>query len=157
MVGDRLSLPDCSGGALLDGFPRTRSQAEALDALLADAGGVVDLVIYLDVSPPVLMDRLSGRWVCRRCGRVYHTTFRPMRLSGVCDFCRGNLVRLSYDTEETQRRRIQLFFEQTEPVLAHYRAQGVLHELEGEQPVDTINRLLRRRVQQVDADLLAGG
>lgn len=155
MVGERLALPDCCDGALLDGFPRTHSQAEALDALLQAAGGAVDLVIYLDVSPPVLLERLSGRWVCRQCGGVYHATYRPMRLAGICDFCRGNVVQLSYDTDETQRRRIRLFFEQTEPLLAYYRGRGVLYEVEGEQPVNVVNRLLRRRVDKLATGPLA--
>jgi adenylate kinase len=149
MVQERLDSADCEQGAILDGFPRTRSQAEALDSLLADMGTTVDSVLYLYVGQRQLKERLTGRWVCRSCGAVYHVEYRPARLSGACDSCGGHLVRLSYDTEEAQQRRIDIFNEQTAPLINYYRKRGLLQEIDGEHSVSSINRKLREAIDSV--------
>lgn len=138
MVRERLSRPDCRKGALLDGFPRTVPQAEALDALLAEMGQEIAVVPYIRVSPQVLLERLSGRWTCRQCGAVYHERFNPPKVPRVCDLCGGELYQRPDDTPETQRRRIEVYMEQTAPLIAYYRDRGVLVEIDGEQSVDAV-------------------
>lgn len=149
MVKERLDSADCEQGAILDGFPRTRSQAEALDTLLADMGTAVDSVLYLYVSQHQITERLTGRWVCRSCGAVFHVEFRPTRLAGVCDNCGGHLMQLSYDTEEAQQRRIEVFNEQTAPLIDYYRKRNLLHKIDGEQTVSSINRKLRQVISSI--------
>jgi adenylate kinase len=122
-------------GAIFDGFPRTRPQAEALDALLAEEGGQVDVVLYIHVDREVLLQRLAGRWTCPVCGRVYHSLFNPPSEPGICDVDGARLVQRDDDTEETQRRRIEVYFEQTAPVLDFYRGRGLLVEIDGEQSI----------------------
>ncbi len=144
MIRERLSRPDCAGGALLDGFPRTTFQAEALDALLAEFGGQVDYVPYITASEETLVERLSGRWTCRAQGHVFHEKHNPPRQPGVCDFDGSELYQRDDDRAETVVRRIQVYFQQTEPLIAYYRARGRLHEIDGAQPIE-----------KVTADLLA--
>ncbi|MEZ0395097.1 MAG: adenylate kinase [Anaerolineales bacterium] len=144
MIRERLSRPDCAGGALLDGFPRTTVQAEALDALLAEFGGQVDYVPYITASEATLVERLSGRWTCRAEGHVFHEKHNPPRQPGVCDFDGSELYQRDDDRAETVVRRIQVYFRQTEPLIAYYRARGCLHEIDGAQPIE-----------KVTADLLA--
>lgn len=144
MIRERLSRPDCAGGALLDGFPRTTVQAEALDALLAEFGGQVDYVPYITASEATLVERLSGRWTCRAQGHVFHEKHNPPRQPGVCDFDGSELYQRDDDRAETVVRRIQVYFQQTEPLIAYYRARGRLHEIDGAQPIE-----------KVTADLLA--
>jgi adenylate kinase len=140
MVKDRLSRPDCAHGALLDGFPRTIAQAEALDELLAEMGARISVVPYIHVSSEVLLERLSGRWTCRANGHVFHTLFNPPQHPGVCDFDGSPLFQRDDDTEETQRRRIEVYFKQTAPLLDYYRGKGLLVEIDGEQPIDEVQR-----------------
>ena len=138
MVAERLSRPDCAQGALLDGFPRTVPQAQALDARLAELGWCLQVVLYIRVREDVLLRRLAGRWICRTCGAVYHIEFRPPARPGVCDKCGGPLYQRSDDREETARRRLQVYFKQTAPVLQYYRDQGLLVEIDGEQGIEEV-------------------
>jgi len=142
MVVDRLSRPDCQHGVLLDGFPRTVTQAQALDRELAKRGWCVHLAPFLKVSETVLLRRLSGRWICRNCGAVYHMEFRPPATPGVCDVCGGPLYQRPDDTAETARRRLQVYFRRTEPVLAYYERQGLMVEIDGERPVEEVTAAL---------------
>ncbi|NPV30141.1 MAG: adenylate kinase [Firmicutes bacterium] len=138
IIRERLKQPDCSRGFLLDGFPRTLPQAEALDRLLADLGTHLDVVLYIRVSPEVLVERLTGRRVCRNCGATYHVLFQPPRLPGVCDRCGGELYQRSDDTAETVRDRLEVYMSQTAPLLEYYRERGLLKEIDGEQEIEAV-------------------
>lgn len=142
MVRDRLSQPDCANGALLDGFPRTPAQADALDKLLTSFSGKVDYVPYITASEEVLIDRLSGRWTCRAHGHVFHEKFNPSKQAGICDYDGSELYQRDDDKAETVRRRIQVYLEQTAPLIAYYRERGILHELDGAQPIEQVTAAL---------------
>lgn len=150
MVRERLKRPDCAGGALFDGFPRTIPQAEALEELLAEKGARVNVVPYIHVDPDVLLQRLAGRWTCPECGRVYHTLFNPPEESGVCDVDGAALYQREDDTEETQRRRIKVYFEQTTPLLDYYREKGLLVEVDGEQSIDAVFADLLKVIREAE-------
>lgn len=144
MVKERLARPDCAEGVILDGFPRTIAQAQALDGILAEKGHKIGVVPYIKVTDEVLLARLAGRWTCRQCGAIYHQLFSPPKVAGRCDECGGELYQRADDTPETQRRRIEVYFQQTTPLIEHYRERGLLVEIDGEQPIE-----------RVRADLLA--
>ena len=144
MIRDRLSRPDCKDGALLDGFPRTTVQAEALGKLLAEFGGQVSFVPYITASADTLVERLSGRWTCKAQGHVFHQKYNPPMKPGVCDMDGSELYQRDDDKAETVSRRIQVYFAQTAPLIAYYRALGLLSEVDGARPID-----------KVSADLLA--
>ena len=148
MVQDRLSRPDCAHGALLDGFPRTIPQAEALDELLQGLGVQVDVVPYIHVHPDLLLQRLAGRWTCRQCGHVHHKLFNPPQQDGVCDLDGSELYQRADDTEETQKRRIDVYFELTAPLLDFYRERGLLAEVDGEQSIDQVQSALIDVIKQ---------
>jgi len=143
MVGERLSRPDAAVGAILDGFPRTIAQAEALGALLGDLGAELDGVFYIKVPKDILLKRLSGRWTCRSCGAMYHEVFAPAEEPGICDRCGGELYQRPDDTPETQRHRIEVYFEQTAPLIDYYQEEGRLVEVDG-----------RQGIEEIQADLL---
>jgi adenylate kinase len=142
MIRERLSRPDCASGALLDGFPRTPVQAEALDKLLADFDGRVDLVPYITAPESALIERLSGRWTCRAQGHVYNQFSNPPREPGICDIDGSELFQRDDDKPETVKRRIQVYLEQTAPLVAHYRDQGRLIEVNGAQPIEQVAQVL---------------
>jgi len=143
MIRDRLLKPDCVAGALLDGFPRTPAQARALDEMLVELNGKVDLVPYIKVPEEVLVERLSGRWTCRKEGHVFHEKFNPPRQAGVCDYDGSLLYQREDDKVETVVRRIRVYMEQTTPLVEYYRRAGLLAEVDGAQPI-----------AQVTADLM---
>lgn len=138
MVRERLSRPDAAKGAILDGFPRTIAQAEALGALLAELGFKLAMVPYIKVPEDVLLARLAGRWTCRGCGAMYHELFSPPQQAGVCDKCGGELYQRPDDTPETQKHRIAVYFEQTAPLIDYYREKGLLVEVDGRPGIDEI-------------------
>ena len=144
MIRERLSRPDCTPGALLDGFPRTPAQAEALAVILADFKGRVQAVPYINVVENVLIERLTGRWTCRAQGHVFHEKHNPPRTPGVCDVDGSELYQRDDDKAETVKRRIRVYLEQTQPLIDYYRQRGTLLEVEGSQPIE-----------KVTADLLA--
>lgn len=144
MVRERLARPDCEAGAILDGFPRTVAQAEALEAMLAEMGSRLKVVPYIKVSEDVLLSRLAGRWTCRNCGAMYHQLFSPPRQPGVCDKCGGELYQRADDTPETQRHRIQVYFEQTAPLIDYYREKGLLVEVDGQRSIGEVQAELLR-------------
>ena len=146
MVMERLSRPDCARGALLDGFPRTIAQAEALDQALAERGLKISLVPYIAVPDEVLIERVSGRRLCRVCGEAYHVKFNPPRQPGVCDDDGGELYQRDDDRPETVRKRLQVYWEQTSPLVDYYRDQGVLVEVNGDQPIHAVAADLRAAV-----------
>ena len=131
IVRDRLTEPDCQSGYLLDGFPRTVTQAEALTRMLKDLGTPLPTVVSLEVSEEELVRRLAGRRTCEGCGEPFHVEFHPPRVSGICDKCGGNLIQREDDREETIRRRLQVYREQTEPLIGYYKSQGLLKTVEG--------------------------
>ena len=133
LVRERLSQPDAAAGAILDGFPRTVAQADGLDRLLAERSAKVDRVVYLDVPESALMRRLTGRWTCRQCQAVYHEVFNPPKQPGVCDKCGGELYQRPDDTPEVVRRRLQVYLDQTAPLIARYEKAGLLVRVDGEQ------------------------
>jgi len=138
MVRERLSRPDAAQGAILDGFPRTIAQAEALEALLAELGFALAVVPYIKVPEDVLLARLAGRWTCRKCGAMYHQLFSPPQEAGVCDRCGGELYQRPDDTPETQKHRIQVYFDQTAPLIDYYREKGLLREVDGRPGIEEI-------------------
>lgn len=138
IVRERLSQGDCAKGFLIDGFPRTVPQAEALDATLAEMGRRLDHVIYLDVRKETLLARLTGRRICRQCGATYHVVFNPPRQEGVCDKCGGELYQRDDDKEETVATRLEVNLTQTEPLLAYYEEKGLLRRVNGEQEIDAV-------------------
>ncbi|MEN4013670.1 MAG: adenylate kinase [Bellilinea sp.] len=142
MIRDRLYRTDCTNGAILDGFPRTPAQAEALSNMLAELDGKVVSVPYISVPAQVLIERLSGRWTCRQCGSVYHAVFHPPKKSGVCDDDGGELYQREDDQPATVERRIKVYLDQTTPLIEHYRATGLLVEVDGTQPIDAVTAAL---------------
>jgi len=144
MIRDRLARPDCKAGALLDGFPRTTVQADALAKLLAEFSGKVDHVPYITASETTLVERLGGRWTCRAQGHSYHEKYNPPKKAGVCDLDGSELYQRDDDKAETVQRRIQVYFTQTAPLIAYYKQGGLLFEVDGAQPIE-----------KVTADLLA--
>jgi adenylate kinase len=144
MIRDRLSRPDCKGGALLDGFPRTTVQADSLSSLLDEFDGKVNYVPYINASETTLIERLSGRWTCKAQGHIFHEKFNPPQRTGVCDFDGSQLCQRDDDRTETVKRRIQVYLAQTALLIAYYRERGLLSEINGAQPIE-----------KVTADLLA--
>jgi len=133
LVRERLGQADAAAGAILDGFPRTVPQADGLDGILAQRATKLDQVVYLDVPEAALMRRLTGRWTCRQCQAVYHELFNPPTRQGVCDKCSGELYQRPDDTPEVVRRRLQVYLDQTAPLLARYEEAGLLVRVDGEQ------------------------
>ena len=127
IVKERLSLDDCKNGYILDGFPRTIPQAEALDAMGAD----IDCVIDIEVKDEVIVNRMSGRHVCEKCGKTYHTENNPSKIEGICDACTGALIQRKDDHIDTVKKRLETYHKETEPLKGYYEAQGKLIEVEG--------------------------
>ncbi len=132
MVRERLSAPDCQRGAILDGFPRNLPQAEALDMALARQGKRIDKVVYIKVAEEELLKRLSGRWICRNCQTPYHAVDSPPKVWGKCDKCGGKLYQRPDDTPETVRKRLQVYFVETAPLIEYYTKTGKMLEVDGE-------------------------
>lgn len=142
MVKERLEQPDAARGAILDGFPRTLEQAQALEKVLAQDGRQIDEVIYIKVSEEESLRRLAGRWTCRVCQAVYHMQGNPPRVAGRCDGCGGELYQRPDDTPETVRHRLRVYFTQTAPLVEYYARTGLLVEVDGEGDVDRVHRAL---------------
>ncbi len=138
MVKDRLSQPDCAKGFLLDGFPRTVAQADALSTTLDQMGIKLDGVINIEVPRERLMARLTGRRVCKKCGASYHVLFNPPQKEGVCDNCGGELYQRSDDNEETVANRLDVYEAQTQPLIDYYQKRGLLININGDQDIDLV-------------------
>lgn len=138
MVQSRLQRPDCKAGALLDGFPRTPAQAEALTEMLARKGETVNAVPYISVPSEVLIERLGGRWSCRAQGHVYHEKYNPPKTKGVCDIDGSELYQRDDDKAETVERRIRVYFDQTAPLIAYYRQKNLLTEVDGTKSIEEV-------------------
>lgn len=138
IVEERLKQPDCTHGFLLDGFPRTVAQADALGKIIQSLGLTLDGVINIEVDEEKLLQRLTGRRICRQCGATYHTVFNPPAREGICDKCGGELYQRSDDTLETAKNRLRVYNDQTEPLIQYYREQGLLKGIQGDQPIDKV-------------------
>jgi len=148
LVGERLEQPAAKAGCVLDGFPRTVAQAQALDALFARKSLTLDRVIYFNVSRPELLRRLTGRRVCRTCGHTYHLVSAPPKVAGKCDACGGELYQRPDDSEATVANRLDVYEKQTAPLLDYYRERHLLAEISGEGPVAEVARAIRKAVGQ---------
>ncbi len=138
MVEERISRPDCQAGAILDGFPRTPAQARALEGMLARLKSSVKVVPYINAASQVLVARASGRWTCRAQGHVFHQTFNPPKVAGRCDIDGSDLYQREDDKAATVENRINVYLQQTAPLIDYYRAQHKLVEIDGAQPIETV-------------------
>ncbi|WP_334128633.1 adenylate kinase [Sneathiella sp.] len=139
IISDRLDQPDCKSGVILDGFPRTEAQAEALDRMLADKGMKLDAVIEMKTDDKVLVERITGRYTCAKCGAGYHDKFLKPKVDGVCDKCGGTeFTRRSDDNAETVKSRLNAYHAQTAPLLPYYRGKGILKQVDGMAPIDEV-------------------
>jgi len=145
-MAERLGARDAVKGFILDGFPRTIAQAEALARLLKDLGQTLDAVVYFDVSEPELLRRLTGRRVCRACGHPYHLTSSPPKRAGVCDTCGGELYQREDDREDTVRNRLEVYRRQTAPLLDYYRQRNLLATVPGQGAIPAIRDAVRAAV-----------
>lgn len=150
MVRDRLERPDCNHGVILDGFPRTIPQAEALSEMLQEMGRKLDGVLSIDVSEDELVRRLSGRRICRNCQTPYHVDFSPPEQAGICENCGGELYQRDDDQPATVRNRLKVYFEQTAPLIDYYREAGLLHEIDGQGDIKTVNAALLATIRKLD-------
>jgi len=140
LIRDRLHQPDCEAGAILDGFPRTPTQADAFEKMLAEFHGRVDVVPYITAAESVLVERTGGRFTCRASGHIYHQKFNPPMKPGVCDIDGSELYQRDDDTMEMVRIRIRVYLEQTIPLVEYYRKRGKLVEINGAQPVEQVTQ-----------------
>jgi adenylate kinase len=138
IIKDRLQKPDTKKGFLLDGFPRTIAQAEALDPILDEINKKLDAVVNVDVSANELIRRLSGRRTCRSCGATYHVKSNPSKAAGVCDQCGGELYQRADDTEAAIKHRIEVYEKQTQPLIDYYKKKGLLIDVDGEREIDEV-------------------
>jgi len=138
IVRERLSKEDCQKGFLLDGFPRTVPQAEALENLLVDLNKTINYVININVDKELLMARLTGRRICKECGSTYHLEFNPPKQEGVCDRCGGELYQRADDNAETVQNRLDVNIKQQEPLLTFYEIKGYLRTIDGQQHINKV-------------------
>lgn len=141
MIADRIDQPDCKDGYIFDGFPRTVPQAEALDKMLVSKGLKLDAVIEVRVPDAKLIERISGRFTCAKCGEGYHDTFKRTKKDGVCDACGGTeFARRADDKAETVKTRLEAYHSQTAPLLPYYKKQGLLRVIDGDRDMDVVSR-----------------
>ena len=148
MIRDRLNRPDCKSGAILDGFPRTPAQAGALEAMLEEFKGHVDAVPFISGDEEVLVDRLARRWTCRDKGHIFNEKSNPPKIRGRCDFDGSELYQREDDKAETVKRRINVYMEQTSPLIEYYRQHGKLIEIDGMQPIDVVTQAMIKALKK---------
>ncbi len=142
LISERLNEPDCKGGAVFDGFPRTMEQARALDKMMEKRANAIGKAIYIEVPEKELLKRLTGRWICRNCQTPYHEVSSPPKVKGVCDKCGGELYQRSDDTEATIKERLKVYFAQTTPLLDYYKTMGKLVSIDGNQDIKKVSELI---------------
>lgn len=152
IIRERLAQDDCKKGFILDGFPRTVRQAEALDEILKDMGMKLDAVLNVEAPDEVIIERLSGRRTCKNCGRVYHVIYMPPKREGVCDVCGGELYQRDDDKPEAIARRLRVYKEQTAPLIEYYEGKGKLHRIDGSRDVDAVFRQITELLEGEKAD-----
>lgn len=140
IVRERLGKDDCKNGFLLDGFPRTVEQADALEKILKDFGKKLTAVLNISVPSSELVKRAVGRRICKKCGATYHTEFNPPKKEGVCDACGGELFQRADDTAETMTNRLSVYEESTKPLIEYYKKAGVYKEVDGLRPIDEVTK-----------------
>ena len=138
MLMDRIHQPDCKDGYVLDGFPRNIPQAEALTKALSEANEPMDAVVDVDVPDENIMDRMSGRRTCRKCGEGYHTKYNPPKVDGICDVCGSELYIRDDDKPETVKKRLTVYHDQTQPLIDYYTKQGILKSVNGTQMMEKV-------------------
>lgn len=138
LVSDRLAQDDCKDGFMLDGFPRNVTQAVHLDEFLRGEGIKLDSVINIEVDKEKLVRRIVGRRICKECGATFHIEFNPVKKDGICDLCGGELMQRADDTEETVSKRIQVYLDQTTPLIDYYSTQGIIDDIDGDQDIDKV-------------------
>jgi adenylate kinase len=148
MIRERLARPDCANGALLDGFPRTPAQADALAEMLAAWGRKINNVLYISVQPEALIERLGGRWTCRAQNHVYHQKYNPPQTAGVCDLDGSELYQREDEKPATVENRIRVYLAQTSPLIEYYRQVGLLTELDGTQPIEQVTAQLLAAIEK---------
>ncbi len=139
LISERLNEPDCKLGCVFDGFPRTIEQAKALDEMLGGRGWAIDKAVYIDVPEEELLERLGGRWICRKCQAPYHEVNSPPKTAGKCDKCGGELYQRSDDNEKTIKERLKVYFAQTTPVLDYYKKVGNLVTVDGKLGIEEVS------------------
>jgi adenylate kinase len=145
MISERIDQPDCANGFILDGFPRTVPQAEALETLLASKGVTLDKVIEVSVPDSKLIERITGRFTCSKCGEGYHDTFKQPKTDGVCDTCGATeFTRRADDIEETVTARLKAYHAQTAPLMPFYKQKGLLEVVDGDRSMDAVTEDLER-------------
>jgi adenylate kinase len=147
MVRERLLKPDCDNGAILDGFPRTVEQAEALEQILAEQSKAIDAGLFIDAAEDELVRRLSSRWTCRDCQAVYNVISNPPRREGKCDICGGELYQRADDVPDTVRNRIRVYWDQTSPLVDYYRDKGLLITIKSEGGIERVQEKILKALQ----------
>jgi adenylate kinase len=153
MIRERLDQADAVNGVILDGFPRTIAQAEGLDGMLQGMNQTLNAVLYLSVPEEELVRRISGRWICSECQTPYHTHNNPPANAGVCDLCEGKLYQREDDKPETVRARLEVYYEQTAPLIDYYREAGVLIEVAGAGDIHQVREAVIKAVRSLDPNL----
>ncbi len=151
IVRERVAEPDCRKGFIFDGFPRTTPQADALAEVLRDQGLALDAVVLIEVARTILMDRMTGRRVCKGCGATYHVALNPPRQAGICDACGGELYQRADDNPEAIRTRLEAYDQQTTPLIEYYRQRGLLAEVDGLGPIDAVAARLTAAVRSKES------
>ncbi len=148
MIHQRFARPDCTPGAILDGFPRTPAQADALEMMLRDFGGHVNIVPFVTAPVDVLIERLTGRWTCKANGHIFHEKFNPPQKAGICDQDGSELYQRDDDKSETVTRRIEVYFQQTMPLVEYYKEHNLLFEIDGDKPIEEVSAQLMGALQK---------
>jgi adenylate kinase len=157
MITHRLHAADVAHGVILDGFPRTVTQAKSLDETLAETGQRVNRALYIKVHDAALLDRLSGRWICRNCQASFHEKFNPPEVTGVCDGCGGELYQRDADRRDVAENPLHVYIEQTMPVIQYYRDVDSLIEVDGEQDIEKVSHDLMAAIGRQPAEIIGPG